>query len=675
MTRSVFHALSDFKIRAKVNLGFGLVLALLIAVGGTGFYGLDKTRLTFDRYAAISDSAMNVMEVENDIAQMRRFVILFADSGDAAHAKEARSLMEEIRADIPRVTNLILDPGRKAKFAGLAAPMAQYAEQFDKVVDHRTQRDKLLNGTMNPTGEKAQSAIERFGAAVVNSGDSESLGHARRVEAALSSARINALRFLATPSKDQAEKAHVIFADFHKVAADSTERLRGEHKVALADVGKSMRDYHDAFTEVAAKVAEVDMLINGTMAKLAGDMAKTINDLSTAQTRRMDEMESETRADVGASLNLSGALSLAALAIGLLLAYFIGGGIAKPVVGMTGAMQKLAGGDLAVTVPARGRKDEIGQMAETVQVFKDSMIETDRLRGQQEAMKAKAEADKRAAMNQLADEFEASIRGVVNGVSAAATELQATAQAMSATAEETNAQATTVAAASEQASNNVQTVATAGEELSSSISEISRQVSQASTITRKAVDQAEQTTHQMITLADAAQKIGDVVQLITDIAAQTNLLALNATIEAARAGEAGKGFAVVASEVKNLASQTAKATEEITGKIAEMQSATQVSSGAIREIADTIGQIDQISTTIASAIEEQGAATAEIATNVQQAARGTQEVSSSVVNVTQAASETGAAAEQVLSSAGDLSQQGETLREKVDVFISRVRAA
>jgi methyl-accepting chemotaxis protein len=355
--------------------------------------------------------------------------------------------------------------------------------------------------------------------------------------------------------------------------------------------------------------------------------------------------------------------------------FLIGKRAAQPIRRMTDAMSALAGGNLAAEIPAQERKDEIGAMAAAVRVFKDSMAEAERLKVEQEASKAKAESEKRVLMNTMADEFEASVKGIVQTVSSASTELQSTAQSMTATAEETQRQSTAVAAASEQASTNVQTVASAAEELSSSIAEISRQVTESTRIAAQAVDDAGRTNTQVQALAEAAQKIGDVVKLINDIAGQTNLLALNATIEAARAGEAGKGFAVVASEVKSLATQTAKATEDIAAQVKSIQSATADSVQAIAGISATIGRVSEIATTIASAVEEQGAATQEIARNVQQASAGTAEVSSNIGGVTQAASETGAAASQVLSSSGELSKQSEMLRTKVDTFIATIRAA
>lgn len=341
---------------------------------------------------------------------------------------------------------------------------------------------------------------------------------------------------------------------------------------------------------------------------------------------------------------------------------------------LTSVMQRLATHDLTVDVPSSGDRDELGVMAGTVQVFKDSMVEAERVRTEQEQAKAQTEAEKRAAMQRLADEFEASVTGVVEIVSSASTELQSTAQSMSATAEETSRQSQSVANASEQASSNVQSAASAAEELSSSISEISRQVTESTRIAGDATEQATRTNTQIHGLAEAAQRIGDVVKLINDIAGQTNLLALNATIEAARAGDAGKGFAVVASEVKSLANQTATATEEISSKIAEMQAATDQSVQAVRLIGQTIEQINEIATAIASAVEQQGAATREIARNVQEASSGTHDVSFTIAEVTRSASETGSASHQVLEAAGELSRNAESLRGQVDGFLARIRA-
>ena len=369
----------------------------------------------------------------------------------------------------------------------------------------------------------------------------------------------------------------------------------------------------------------------------------------------------------------------AAILVGLVmiaaLGSFVGSLAAKPVRGMTAAMNQLAGGSTEVEIPAVGRSDEIGQMAGAVQVFKDNAIEVERLKREQEAQDRRAAEEKRRQMMQLADGFEASVRGVVDLVSSAATELQATSKDMSATAEQTSSQSATVASASEEATTNVQTVASAAEELSASIQEISRQISESNQIAQGAVTNAQDTNGEVQGLAEAAQKIGDVVNLIRDIAEQTNLLALNATIEAARAGDAGKGFAVVANEVKSLANQTAKATEEIAAQVEGMQSATQGTVQSIEEITKVIARISENATAIAGAIEEQNASTQEIARNVQQAAAGTQEVQGNIVQVQAAAEQTGHSAGQVLSAASELSEQSEKLRGEVDRFVAGLRAA
>jgi methyl-accepting chemotaxis protein len=337
-------------------------------------------------------------------------------------------------------------------------------------------------------------------------------------------------------------------------------------------------------------------------------------------------------------------------------------------------MQALGTGDLTAMVPHQGEKTEIGAMADTLQVFKQALIDK---RAADEAAAADAEAkiERGRRVDQITRDFETMIGEVVETVSSASTELEASAGTLTATAERAQELTTSVAAASEQASTNVQSVASATEEMASSVNEISRQVQESANIASQAVQQARVTNDRVGELANAAARIGDVVELINNIAGQTNLLALNATIEAARAGEAGRGFAVVASEVKALAEQTAKATGEISTQISGIQAATQESVGAIKEIGDTIGRMSEIASTIASAVEEQGAATQEISRNVQQAAQGTMQVSSNITDVQRGASETGSASTQVLSAAQSLSSDSTRLKDEVSRFLSAVRAA
>ncbi len=365
----------------------------------------------------------------------------------------------------------------------------------------------------------------------------------------------------------------------------------------------------------------------------------------------------------------------AAVLIAILIAAWVGRGLARPIVALQAAMRAITSGQHDVVVPGADRRDEIGSMARAVEVFKDSLIETGRLRAAQEDQRIASEAERRNAVLALAERFESGVGGIVNAVGAASTELRSTAENMARTAEEATQQTATVAEASEEASANAQAVAAAIEELNASISEIAQQVNESAQVAGHAAKQANDTNAEVQGLAMAAQKIGDVVKLISEIAEQTNLLALNATIEAARAGEAGRGFAVVASEVKALASQTSKATDEISAQVGSIQSATRTSVEAIDGITRTISKVNEIASAIASAVEEQGAATREIAHNVSQAAKGTGEVSANIVGVRDAARETGVAADQVVSSAAELSLNGETLKAQVDAFLREVRAA
>jgi methyl-accepting chemotaxis protein len=358
------------------------------------------------------------------------------------------------------------------------------------------------------------------------------------------------------------------------------------------------------------------------------------------------------------------------IAVGIYLVRDVSRGIAS----IVRPMQALSAGDLSAEVPHQGMKTEIGTMADSLQVFKQALIDK-QASDVAAAADAEAKIERGRRIDGITRNFEAMIGEIVETVASASNELEASATTLTGTAERSQQLTTTVAAASEEASTNVQSVASATEEMASSVNEISRQVQDSANIANQAVEQARKTNDRVGELASAAARIGDVVELINNIAGQTNLLALNATIEAARAGEAGRGFAVVASEVKALAEQTAKATGEISTQISGIQAATQESVGAIKEIGDTIGRMSEIASTIASAVEEQGAATQEIARNVQQAAQGTMMVSANITDVQRGAGETGSASTQVLSAAQSLSSDSTRLKVEVDKFLSAVRVA
>jgi methyl-accepting chemotaxis protein len=427
------------------------------------------------------------------------------------------------------------------------------------------------------------------------------------------------------------------------------------------------------------KLDEQTERLRDSATKSRAEAAKLQASMRAVADRLSDRVENFAKAAADEYATTSRWMTIAAAAgivLGLCLGFMIGQfGIAKPIRALVGLLQRMAKGE-TIEITGTERKDEIGETARAVNAIKDMLAEKAHREADAKAAQDRAAAERRRAdMNRLADDFERAVGEIVQTVSSASTELEASATTLTSTADTTQKLSTTVAAASEEASTNVQSVASATEELTSSVGEIGRQVQESSRISTEAVDQAKKTDDRITKLAQAASRIGDVTKLITQIAEQTNLLALNATIEAARAGEAGKGFAVVAQEVKQLASQTGKATNEISTQIAEMQSATQDSVAAIKEISGTIGRISEIATAIASAVEQQGAATQEITRNVQQAAAGTTQVASNITDVSRGAAETGSASSQVLSSAQSLANESNRLKLEMSKFLVTVRAA
>ena len=419
----------------------------------------------------------------------------------------------------------------------------------------------------------------------------------------------------------------------------------------LKETQKTISEWREKVTEPAialrrqignAKTMDdmADLIGEARGKKYFDEFRRLMGEFSAEETALMEQRRAGNVETVSTTYLLIAICVGLAILIGGVLAWIIGNGIAKPIASMTSAMVKLAEGDLEIEVPGTERKDEIGDMAGTVQVFKDNAINVKRMEADAEHQRLDAEKRMREERIQLADNFESAVMGIVQSVGASATSMSSSAEEMSAT-----------------------------------VQEISRQVSQSSDISNTAVAESQSATEQVQGLVEASQKIGEVVGLINDIANQTNLLALNATIEAARAGDAGKGFAVVASEVKNLAAQTAKATEEISGQIAEIQTATGSAVTAIEGISQTISQISEIGNSISAAVEEQGASTQEISRNVQEAAQGTEEVNSNMGEVNRGAQETGSAASQVLEATNGLSKQATSLKDEVDKFLNSVRAA
>jgi methyl-accepting chemotaxis protein len=468
----------------------------------------------------------------------------------------------------------------------------------------------------------------------------------------------------------------------NKIRASYEKMISSPEERALYDAwAKHWQEYKD----VAAKVMELSRKGAGGLPLEAIELNKDAMKIGAAADAVLmkdielnntgAEDETKAAADTyGKALTMLSAILGVAIILGIAVSFYVIRDVSQGIASIVKPMQALGHGDLSAQVPHQGEKTEIGAMADVLQVFKEALV-AKKAADEAAAKEAEAKIERGRRVDNITREFESMIGEIVNTVSSASSQLEASAGSLSATAARSQELATTVSAASEEATANVQSVASATEELSSSVNEISRQVQDSARMASDAVGQARTTNDRVSELSKAATRIGDVVELINTIAGQTNLLALNATIEAARAGEAGRGFAVVASEVKALAEQTSKATGEIGQQISSIQSATQDSVNAIKEISGTIEKLSEISATIASAVEEQGAATQEISRNVQQAAQGTQAVSANITDVQRGATETGSASSQVLTAAKSLSGDSGRLRTEVSKFLSSVRAA
>ena len=644
----------NIRIGAQLGLLVGIVFLGFAAVGGLIGYAVkvrtasDAKREHLNDVVAAAEQAryglLNLRRIEKDFL-MRNEERYVKAHGDAA--AKVTPLVDRLVADAST------DEERKAR-GGMRDGFNAYLKSFDAIAETRRKiglrEDQGLMGAMREAVRNAEQAASASGN--------------KEVTILVLQLRRNEKDFLLSKEDRYAKAVADGVGGFAGAVNDSAE---GRNLIALIDV------YGKAF----ASLAEATKTGGELETRLSREFA-AIDPVMVAIGEQVEKQSAAAKAEIDATAkNLTTVFVVVVLLILTVVGvvcWAIGRAIRMPIGDVTGAMSRLADGALETEVPAREYRNEIGDMAKALQVFKDNLIRNRDMEAAQAAERlAKEKRD--AEMRRAVEKFQGAIGDVVQSVGGAAAQLQSSATSLSAAAEQGARQATTVATASEEAATNVQTVAAATEELASSVKEIGRQVAQSTEIASRAVGQAQKTDQTVSGLSEAAQKIGEVVDLIRNIASQTNLLALNATIEAARAGDAGKGFAVVASEVKNLANQTAKATEDITAQIAAIQESTGEAVRDIKSIGTTITEISKISGTIAAAVEEQGAATQEIARNVQEASAGTQQVNSNIAGVTEASGGTGKSANDVLVAANGLSAQSDRLRGVVDEFIKTVRAA
>ncbi|QQO36986.1 HAMP domain-containing protein [Bradyrhizobium diazoefficiens] len=542
----------------------------------------------------------------------------------------------------------------------LVAVAAFGTRELSAVVDGFSELTAMQSATLNLT--RAQRRLETYHAALYAVfTETTEAGNAGRLKTADQN-RNEIRQFLDAAEQDDPSRTTEI-----KGLSDQLKGVfAGCDPVLQAGAAASSPQENAKAADRAHK--ECDPLIDASLTRVAA----FASDVSKAVAERKAAINRDAKSAIWTVMSVSAG----GLLLGIAIALFIGlKAMSQPIARLKLAMEGLARNDLKIEVPEKDRRDEIGEMAKTVEVFKTNALEVERLKAAQVEVEKQAAAQRRRDMFNLADGFERAVGEIIDAVGSASTELEASSSTLATTAQRAQELTSVVAVASGEATGNVQSVATATEELSSSVNEISRQVQESARMASEAVNQARTTTERVSELSVAATRIGDVVELINTIAGQTNLLALNATIEAARAGEAGRGFAVVASEVKTLAEQTAKATGEISQQISGIQNATLESVTAIRDISATIERLSEVSSTIAAAVEEQGAATQEISRNVQQAAHGTQQVSTNITDVQRGAAETGSASSQVLSTAKMLATDSTRLKDEVGKFLRTVRAA
>ncbi len=654
----------DLRIRFKALILVAIAVIAVAAMAAVSALGLSSLRRSLDELVLTTNVERYAHET---IAQEKAYLLnsnaATSNAELAANAfRTAENNVKTIFETLDRI-DAYREPGLQERADAARKATVDYAALYRQGVAALVEQEAVTR-SLEQDGETATQQVREFAADV--RGTRATL--ARQILEYTYLIRANEKRYLLYQKPEYFEAMQ---RDFDAMMGDIA-KLEDEIETSQEATQVAMfKRAAEAYREAAQKwVTSNDLLFKKILPQMRDLGQKVIGLAFDAAAEQQQDMLDTRQSMIDAMIGVG----IAVIGLGILLGLLVAGAISRPMTALSSCMGRLAQGDLETPVPSTDQADEVGDMARTVEVFKESLAANRRLEAEQHA--AQETREKRAeAIRAITAAFDRSVSGMLDNVADAAGTMNATSQGMSANAEQTNRQASSVAAAAEQSSASVRTVADAAEELSHSIREIGRQVGQSTAITRSASDDARRANETVERLARSSAKIGEVVDLINDIAGQTNLLALNATIEAARAGEAGRGFAVVASEVKQLAGQTGKATDEIATQIGDVQTATREVVAAIGAIVERFEAIDAIASTITTAVEKQSSATNEIAQSIQQVASGTDEVSANIGGVTRAAGETGSAASEVLTSSQSLSSEADRLRALIDDFLKNVRAA